>query len=135
MTIKDLLAFCKENNIKLALEYEGSASNFNISIRKEDFNVSSSLDYDLLHSTDAGLLIKRILNKMVENIDEELDNRQWISTKEKLPPQKQIVLTKIDDQYGKRNETRLYFHNHLWWLSDGSMYVYYRPTHWKPIYN
>ena len=22
---------------------------------------------------------------------------------------------------------------HLWWFEDGSMYVYYRPTHWKPV--
>jgi hypothetical protein len=21
----------------------------------------------------------------------------------------------------------------MWWFPDGSMYVYYTPTHWKPL--
>lgn len=40
------------------------------------------------------------------------------------------VLTKIDDGAGARNEQVLKRRGRLWWLEDGSMYVYYTPTHW-----
>ena len=40
------------------------------------------------------------------------------------------VMTKIDDEYGCRNEQPLRRQKNLWWFPDGSMYVYYRPTHW-----
>lgn len=42
------------------------------------------------------------------------------------------VLTKIDDHNGVRNETTLIRRGNLWWMPDGSMYVYYKPTHWMP---
>lgn len=43
------------------------------------------------------------------------------------------VETKIDDADGIRNEQLLMQlgSNRLWWLPDGSMYVYYTPTHWR----
>lgn len=40
------------------------------------------------------------------------------------------VLTKIHDGDGPRNEQMLRKRGNLWWTTDGSMYVYYRPTHW-----
>ncbi|MCM1328392.1 MAG: hypothetical protein NC253_03040 [Ruminococcus sp.] len=55
----------------------------------------------------------------------------WILTKEKLPPENLIVDTKIDDEYGIRNEQKLVYCNNRWFLPDFSMYVYYKPTHWK----
>lgn len=55
----------------------------------------------------------------------------WISTSEQLPPENQIVDTKIDDEKGLRNDCQLIFSNNLWWLPDKSMYIYYTPTHWK----
>lgn len=55
----------------------------------------------------------------------------WIATSERLPPENQIVDTKIEDEKGRRNEDRLVFSNNLWWLPDKSMYVYYSPTHWR----
>lgn len=55
----------------------------------------------------------------------------WISISEHMPPESQIVDTKIDDEKGIRNETQLVFSNGLWWFPDKSMYVYYSPTHWK----
>ncbi len=58
---------------------------------------------------------------------------EWICVNDKLPKEKLIVKTKIDDINGCRNETELYLYKNLWFLADGSMYVYYRPTHWKPI--
>lgn len=57
--------------------------------------------------------------------------KEWISVKEKLPPDKVVVETKIDDEKGTRNEGMLYRNGNLWFLPDGSMYVYYVPTHWR----
>ena len=55
---------------------------------------------------------------------------EWNKTSEVLPPENKIVLTKIDDEKGCRNETLLYRQGNLWFLADGDMYVYYTPTHW-----
>lgn len=43
------------------------------------------------------------------------------------------VMTKIHDEAGERNVATLVRRGRLWWLPDGSMYVYYTPTHWKPL--
>ena len=50
-----------------------------------------------------------------------------------LPPEGIVVETKIDDSDGVRNVSRLKREGRLWFLPDGSMYVYYTPTHWKPV--
>ena len=42
-----------------------------------------------------------------------------------------VVETKIDDSDGERNVQNLIRKGNLWWTPDGSMYVYYRPTHWR----
>ena len=42
------------------------------------------------------------------------------------------VTTKIDDGHGARNVADLVKQGRLWFLADMSMYVYYRPTHWRP---
>jgi hypothetical protein len=47
-------------------------------------------------------------------------------------PKGVVIMTKIDDADGCRNEQELKRDGNLWWLPDGSMYVYYRPTHWRP---
>jgi hypothetical protein len=47
-------------------------------------------------------------------------------------PEDVPVMTKIDDGAGVRNEQLLKKQGNLWWFADGSMYVYYRPTHWSP---
>lgn len=48
-------------------------------------------------------------------------------------------LTKIDDADGVRNVQTLVKKTRepgktrpMYWYEDGSMYVYYTPTHWKP---
>jgi hypothetical protein len=41
-------------------------------------------------------------------------------------PEDVIVMTKIDDAKGVRNETTLKRMGNLWWTPDGGMYVYYR---------
>lgn len=55
---------------------------------------------------------------------------KWISVKDRLPEQKQVVMTKIDDEYGARNEQKLQCYNGLWFFPDMSIYVYYAPSHW-----
>jgi len=57
---------------------------------------------------------------------------RWIKSAHQLPPNGEVVLTKIDDDRGCRNEQRLKRHKNLWFFPDGSMYVYYQVTHWKP---
>jgi len=58
----------------------------------------------------------------------------WWKVADKLPPENEIVKTKIDDAGGKRNEAKLYRKGNLWWMEDGTMYVYYTPTHWAHIH-
>lgn len=55
----------------------------------------------------------------------------WHQTLYELPPEGVIVETKIDDERGCRNEGKLYRRRNLWFVPDGSMYVYYTPTHWR----
>jgi hypothetical protein len=43
------------------------------------------------------------------------------------------VETKIDDKDGVRNECTLTRKGNLWWIPNGAMYVYYAPTHWRPL--
>ncbi|QIG68237.1 DUF551 domain-containing protein [Rhizobium phage RHph_Y1_10] len=52
------------------------------------------------------------------------------------------VMTKIDDEHGERNVQSLVKRTRipgetrpLFWYTDGSMYVYYEPTHWSPLPN
>lgn len=56
---------------------------------------------------------------------------KWIKTKDALPPIGKVVSTKIEDNKGARNFQRLKLTGKLWYLSDGSMYAYYTPTHWS----
>ena len=53
----------------------------------------------------------------------------WQETRVELPPEGLLVDTKIDDERGVRNESPLTFKRNLWWTD--TMYVYYRPTHWR----
>lgn len=42
------------------------------------------------------------------------------------------VDTKLDDaEFGVRNVQSMIRRGRLWWFPDGSMYVYYTPTHWR----
>lgn len=57
----------------------------------------------------------------------------WISLANSLPPEGELVDTKIDDAKGVRNEQTLIRRGSLWFTSDEGMYVYYTPTHWRPL--
>jgi hypothetical protein len=59
-------------------------------------------------------------------------DEMWTSVRTLLPKEGQPVMTKIDDEDGCRNVTTLKRLGRLWFFEDGSMYVYYNPTHWKP---
>lgn len=51
-------------------------------------------------------------------------------TKEEQPPLNKVMMTKIEDEKGTRNEQLLKFDGKLWWFPDNSCYVYYQPTHY-----
>lgn len=55
----------------------------------------------------------------------------WLPSED--APNDVIVMTKIDDEKGIRNETTLKRVGNLWWTPDDSMYVYYRPTHYRRL--
>lgn len=57
-----------------------------------------------------------------------MDQRYW--RKADTAPEKVVVWTKIDDEDGERNVQKLKKMGRLWFYPDGSMYVYYTPTHW-----
>lgn len=59
--------------------------------------------------------------------------REWIRTSEQLPPEEEVVETKIDDQNGCTNLQVLIRIGRLWFLPNRAMYVYYTPTHWRRI--
>jgi hypothetical protein len=46
-------------------------------------------------------------------------------------PENVLVMTKIDDEKGVRNEQTLHRNGRMWY--GGSMYVYYQPTHWREL--
>lgn len=54
----------------------------------------------------------------------------WNKVSESKPREGSIVLTKIDDSQGVRNEGLLMYKSNLWW-SLPDFYVYYTPTHWR----
>lgn len=55
----------------------------------------------------------------------------WKEISKETPPKDKVIMTKIDDEHGSRNEQELMWDGKLWWYPDKSMYVYYQPTHWK----
>lgn len=57
----------------------------------------------------------------------------WIRVIDLRPPEHQEVETKVDDSKGCRNVQTLKRHGDLWFFPDMSMYVYYVPTHWRPL--
>jgi hypothetical protein len=66
-----------------------------------------------------------------------MDNN-WISIKEKYPPLREVVETKVEKdgkEYNVQPMKRDGLAGRLWFFPDGSMYVYYEPTHWRPLSN
>ena len=61
------------------------------------------------------------------------NEKQWLSVALFPPENGSVVLTKIDDAKGPRNEAQLKRQGNLWFFPDDSMYVYYTPTHWRHL--
>lgn len=61
------------------------------------------------------------------------ESRYWHRTATILPPENQVVDTMISDLGGERNQQQLKRSGRLWFYPDGSMYVYYMPTHWSEV--
>ena len=59
--------------------------------------------------------------------------KSWIPVENRLPAEEELVRTIVYDSNGIHNEALLWRKGNLWFLPDRSMYVYYTPTHWKPI--
>jgi hypothetical protein len=57
----------------------------------------------------------------------------WIDCALQLPPDGKEVRTKVHDLLGKRNEQTLKRRGVLWFIPSESVYVYYTPTHWRPL--
>lgn len=60
-----------------------------------------------------------------------MSEREWQDVSS--APEGVVVDTKIDDEQGARNVQTLRRRGRLWWFPDGIMYVYYEPTHWRPV--
>lgn len=48
-------------------------------------------------------------------------------------PENILIDTRIDDERGCRNHQPLIKNNQYWFHEKKTMYVYYTPTHWRPI--
>lgn len=60
--------------------------------------------------------------------------RDWIRCSVRLPPKGVVVETVINDACGERNRQNLRRGDgQLWFEPDGKTYVYYTPTHWRPV--
>lgn len=66
-------------------------------------------------------------------MSESEQGRDWHRVQTIVPANGVVVETKIDDEQGERNRGTLKRQNRLWFVPDGSMYVYYTPTHWRPL--
>lgn len=62
-------------------------------------------------------------------------SEKWVRVRDRKPKAGKVVLTKIEDEKGERNkqELKMDVMGNSWFLSDGSMYVYYTPTHWLDV--
>lgn len=58
---------------------------------------------------------------------------KWISRFTAIPADGVVVETKVHDRKGVRNVQALKRVGNLWFVPDGSIYVYYCPTHWRPL--
>jgi len=72
------------------------------------------------------------------NEAKKIEDGAWLDIS--TAPEGVEVMTKIDDQHGERNVQSLVKRTRIpgetrpmFWYPDGSMYVYYEPTHWRPL--
>jgi hypothetical protein len=59
---------------------------------------------------------------------------RYIACATELPPEGEVVMTKIDNEFGVGAERPLqHFGGQWWWTPNGEWHVLYRPTHWKRL--
>jgi hypothetical protein len=69
---------------------------------------------------------------MASETKKEMDDVMgWVRVGLRVPENGVLVDTKIDDENGVRNQQPLKRSGALWFIPDGSRYVYYTPTHWR----
>lgn len=76
---------------------------------------------------------RKLRDMLAGNTQFVSDNWGWTAVVDRLPPEGVEVRVKIDDDQGLRNECTLIYNRNLWWTPDQSMYVYWKPTHWRPM--
>jgi len=62
---------------------------------------------------------------------------EWVKTSDQLPTLREVVETKVvrdGKDFNVQDMKRDGFAGRLWFFPDGSMYVYYEPTHWRKKY-
>jgi hypothetical protein len=57
----------------------------------------------------------------------------WHPVTDDIPAEDVVVVTRLDDHKGVRNEQPLRRVGRLWYFPDGSAHVQYDPTHWRPL--
>lgn len=68
----------------------------------------------------------------LERMQSETTMNEWQPAS--TAPEGIEVETKIDPPgQHARNVQNLVYERNLWWFPDRSMYVYYTPTHWRPL--
>lgn len=55
--------------------------------------------------------------------------RDWIPTDDRVPDDGEVVLTMDGGGHVQPLKRR----GRLWYLADGSMYVYFTPAFWQPV--
>lgn len=61
----------------------------------------------------------------------DFPDKFWMRYPAEKPEEGKIYDTKIHDDKGIRNECKLKFMCNRWFHPDGTMYVYYNPTHFR----
>ncbi len=61
------------------------------------------------------------------------DEPHWIATADRLPTQGEIVATKVVHDGKESMHARLRLVGALWFHATDDFYMYYDPTHWRPL--
>ena len=105
--------------------FRGDAGSFEASVEEGSGpNIAEALEDLNMRLIEGPIHADRVTDK-VEAVD------GWHDLKSEAAPHDIPLDTKIHDQHGVRNEAQLVHKGQLWFLPDLSMYVYYKPTHWK----
>jgi len=106
-------------------------------LRKEQNRVNISKKYPCVHIIEdcAGKLALSRSEHVEEADVDRLEALVWRCTKEVMPKEGQPVETLIKDDLceGERNAVVLKRKGSTWWYRNGKEFVYYTPTHWRPI--